>query len=247
MGRSGSAPPCRECPFAGRRAGRPARVVAEQVAPGDLDGIVVQGRQHDAAALATAKLLHQVAQWHTSPAVFARQAQRRGQGGGDVARWQPLQSLQVAGLRRDIACRLQSQHAAALGGGHTGAGWAHSGRHRLNGPSRATRAVSVWARRAARNRNNIVTTFTSHQRARARNGSRYGGWYGLTMPVKTGNPTAVPRKIAVRWVVLTIVDGICRWVGDQRSVVGATGWWRPSLHSCRSGPATPFRCRPGAG
>ena len=212
MGRSGSAPPCRECPFAGRRAGRPARVVAEQVAPGDLDGIVVQGGQHDAAALATAKLLHQVAQWHTSPAVFARQAQRRGQGGGDVARWQPLQSLQVAGLRRDIACRLQSQHAAALGGGHTGAGWAHSGRHRLNGPSRATRAVSVWARRAARNRNNIVTTFTSHQRARARNGSRYG----LTMPVKTENPTAVPRKIAVRWVVLTIVDVFWGLLGDCR-------------------------------
>ena len=94
-------------------------VVAEQVAPGDLDGIVVQGRQHDAAALATAKLLDQVAQRHTGPAVFARQAQRRGQGGGDVARWQPLQSLQVAGLCRAVARRLQSQHAAALGG------WAH--------------------------------------------------------------------------------------------------------------------------
>ena len=216
MGRSGSAPPCRECPFAGRRAGRPARVVAEQVAPGDLDGIVVQGRQHDAAALATAKLLHQVAQRHTGPAVFARQAQRRGQGGGDVARWQPLQSLQVASLRRDIASRLQSQHAAAPGGGHTGAGWAHSGRHRLNGPSRATRAVSVWARRAARNRNNIVTTFTSHQHGRARNGSRYGGWHGLTMPVKAGKPTAVQRKIAARWVVLTIVDGFWGLVSDCR-------------------------------
>ncbi|WP_233250482.1 hypothetical protein, partial [Acidovorax sp. HMWF018] len=35
----------------------------------------------------------------------------------------------------------------------------------LKGPSRATRVASVRARRAARNRNNIVTTFTSSQRA----------------------------------------------------------------------------------